>query len=385
MNPFWMVVADLRKHFLSGLGILLLLAAAFSINTAALLFERGLTDSSARAASDFDLVIGSPGSRLDLVLATVFLRTEETLPLLDYAVAERIASDTRVAASSPFVLADNYLGLPIVGVGPRFPELRPSLVPASGSWPSEDFQAIVGAEVPLTVGDRFESGHGLAGGAEGHHTETLYRVVGKLALTGTPWDRALLTPFGGIWKIHGYAGPHGISAILVKPVDFPAAYALRAEYRGATTTSAFPGEVLATAFGLFQDARKAVSALGLLLQFLVLAAVVFSLLASLPSKYRWIGLLRSLGAPRLYIFLTLWIQAAAVFVLAGGVGLVVGRAGAGLLASLVGAGTGLKVALSWSLSDLYPLTLFLAVAFAGALIPALVGYRVPVRRSILGQ
>ncbi len=208
MNPFWMVVADLRKNRLSGLGTLLLLAFAFSLNVAAGFFERGVTESGAGAAQDFDLVIGAPGSRVDLVLTTVFLRTDEVLPLMDYRVAEEIEQDPRVAVSSPFVLADNYQGMPIVGVGSGFSQLRPSLVPETGSWPKANFEVLVGAEVPLKVGDSFASGHGIAESEEEeeehHHENISYRVVGRLKATGTPWDRSILTPYQSLWEIHGH-------------------------------------------------------------------------------------------------------------------------------------------------------------------------------------
>lgn len=410
MNPFWMVAADLRKNFLSGLGTLLLLAFAFSISVAAGLFERGVTESGAKAADDFTLVIGAPGSRLDLVLASVFLRTDEVLPLMDYDIAEKLEKDPRVAASSPFVLADNYRGMPIVGVGSRFPELRPSLALAGGSWPRANFEATVGAEAPLSLGEEFESSHGVAGHGEAAggeereqgHEKIRYRVVGKLAATGTPWDRAILTPFTSLWEIHGHhegigheeeigheAEPGherpGISALLVKPANFSAAYSLRAQYREGKTTSAFPGEVLASVFGLVGDARVAVSALSSMVQLLVFAAVILSLMASLPSKYRWIGLLRSLGASRFYIFLTLWIQSAVVFLLAGGLGLAIGRLMAGILASAMGSGTGLKIVLSWSARDILPLVIFWLVGLCGALIPAFAGFRVSARKAVLGQ
>lgn len=391
MNPFWMVVADLRKNRLSGLGTLLLLAFAFSLNVAAGFFERGVTESGAGAAQDFDLVIGAPGSRVDLVLTTVFLRTDEVLPLMDYRVAEEIEQDPRVAVSSPFVLADNYQGMPIVGVGSGFSQLRPSLVPETGSWPKANFEALVGAEVPLKVGDSFASGHGIAESEEEeeehHHENISYRVVGRLKSTGTPWDRSILTPYQSLWEIHGHTEEErpGISALLVKPRDIPSAYALRATYREGRTTSAFPGEVLASLFGLLADVKVAVSALGTMLELLVFAAVLLSLLASLPSKYRWIGLLRSLGAGRLYIFLTLWIQSAVVFLLAGGVGLVIGRLAAGILASVMEAKTGLRIVLTWNAADFIPLLVFWLIGLVGALIPALVGFRVSARKAMLGQ
>lgn len=398
MNPFWMVSADLRKTLLSSLGILVLLALAFSGTVAVNLFDRALRDAGAASAQDFDLVVGAPGSKLDLVLASVYLRTDEVLPLLPYETVEKLQADPRVTALSPLVLADHHDEYPIVGVGPSFPALRPTLKLASGHWPQKPFEVVAGASTGAPLGAEFFGSHGVtrqAGVDEEVHRQASYHVVGTLAPTKTPWDRAYLTTFDSIWILHGTLDPDAdeeelatvrkVSGILVKPKDFASAYALRAEYQKSPTTAAFPGEVLASLFGLFDQVKSALSLLGLLFQALVFAAVLLSLLAGLPSKARWIGLLRALGAGPVYVFLTLWIQTALIFTAAGLVGAVVGWAGAGALAAYVGGQSGLALSLAWTWGDTAILASFWAVGLLGALVPALVGYRTSVRVSVLGQ
>jgi len=392
MNPFWMVLADLRKTFAASLGILVLLALAFSATVTVSLFERGLRQAGAASARDFDLVVGAPGSRLDLVLASVFLRTDEVLPLVDGALADQLAADPRVAVSSPLVFSDHWNGHPIVGVGPAFPRLRPALSLGAGRWPTTDYEVVAGASTGAVLGQSFEGAHGVhevEGVEEEHHHEARFTVVGVLSPTGSPWDGALLTPYQGLWHLHedpaglGRAADHRVSAILVKPRDFPAAYALRGEYREGSTTAAFPGEVLAGLFALFDDVKQALSLFCLVFQVLVFAAVLLSLLASLPAKVRWIGLLRALGAGPAYIFLTLWIQSAVVFSAAVVVGAGAGWAGAQAVAAFVGAKTGLAIGLGWSWSETGLLGLFWAAGWVGALVPAAAGYRTSVRRSLL--
>ena len=155
MNPLWMVRADLRKTLLSSLGILVLLAIAFSATIAVSLFERSLRQAGAASAQDFDLVVGAPGSRLDLVLTAVYLRSDEVLPLLPYEVVERLQADLRVARVSPLVLADHFREFSIVGVGADFPALRPTLKLASGRWPTQPFETVAGASTALVPGAEF--------------------------------------------------------------------------------------------------------------------------------------------------------------------------------------------------------------------------------------
>lgn len=396
MNPFWMVLADLRKTFLSSLGILVLLALAFSATVAVSLLDRSLRQAGAQSARDIDLVVGAPGSRLDLVLASVFLRTDEVLPLVPYSVVEKLSSDPRVAALSPLVFADSYNGSPIVGIGASFPSLRPTLRLTAGLWPQEEMEVVAGAATGLRVGDHFEGTHGTgeALDEEAHHHGE-FTVVGVLGSSGTPWDRSFLTPAEGIWELHGHEAHHEegaehamegeVSAILVKPKDFASAYALRAEYREGPTTAAFPGEVLSGIFGLFDDVKKALSLFSLVFQLLVFAAVLLSLLAALPTQAKWIGLLRALGAGPVYIFLTLWIQAAVIFTAAGVAGAGFGWLGAQSLATFVSARSGLVLAVGWSWDESGLLGLYWLSGLVGALVPAWVGYRTPVRRAVLGQ
>jgi len=389
MNPFWMVLADLRKTVLTSLGILLLLSLAFSATVTVSLFDRSLREAGAASARDFDLVVGAPGSRLDLVLSAVFLRTEETLPLLPFEVMQKLQKDPRVALVSPLILSDHSDDFPIVGVGADFPKMRPTFKLASGRWPEKPFEMVAGVTTGRTVGMEFHGSHGTSrkeGFGEEVHHQAAYRVVGTLLPTGTPWDRALLTPFDSIWALHeDPSTARKVSAILVKPRDFASAYGLRAEYREGLTTAAFPGEVLAGLFGLFDSLKTALSLVSLVFQVLVFAAVVLSLLAALPTKARWIGLLRALGAGPGYIFLTLWIQAASVFLVAGLVGVGVGWIGAQALATLVATQSGLSLSVAWSSTEALVLGVFWLAGLAGALVPAVMGYATSVRRSLLGQ
>ncbi|MEI6874925.1 MAG: hypothetical protein WCL50_07325 [Spirochaetota bacterium] len=388
-----MIRADLRRNLVSSIAVLLLLAFAFSGTIATGVFERALEKAGARAASGDDLVVGAPGSSLDLVLATVYLRSEDPLPLLPWTIVETLAKDPRASAICPLVFADHYLGFPVIGAGAELARLRPSLKSAAGSWPTAPFEAIVGAATGLAIGAEFEGAHGVHGtdGVEAKkHDEESYRVVGLLAPTGTPWDRAIIVPIESIWKLHEATvlDPEKrrmVSAILVKPKDFPSAYSLRAAYRGGSTTAAFPGEVLAGLFGLMQDVKAALSALTAAFQVIVLVAVVLGLLASLPSKARWIALLRSLGAGRAYVFATLWLQSGLLFLLAGLLGLGLGFGGAVLLAGYVEARSGLSLACAIGSTELVWLGLFWIAGLLGSLIPAITGFRRSVRSSLLAE
>jgi putative ABC transport system permease protein len=157
MNPLPVVVADLRRSPWSSLAVLLLLSLAFCGTIATSVFERALRNAGADTAVDFDLVVGAPGSRVQLVLSTVFLQTNDVLPLLPWSAVDVLATDPRVAAVSPLVFADNYDGFPIVGGGPEFRALRPLLHLAHGRWPQAPFEVVAGSSTGLEVGGSLQS------------------------------------------------------------------------------------------------------------------------------------------------------------------------------------------------------------------------------------
>lgn len=402
INPLALVGAELRRHAFGSLAMLLLLAFAFAASAAVSLFERGLRESGAAFAGDSDLVVGAPGNDLGLVMAAVYLQPDQNLPLVPGAVVDKLARDPRVAALSPIVYADHYMDFPIVGVGRDYPRLRAGLRLAAGRWPQAPFELVAGADAKLGLGQTIVSSHGSHAEsgveAEEHHEEN-YTVVGVLAPARSPADRCLYAWAESMWELHEHAeagkadraappskaDQHAVSAVLVKPRDFAAAYALRAEYRSDATNAVFPGEVLASLFAVFQELRDLLSWLGLAFQAVMLAAVLLSLLAGLPDRTRWIGLLRGLGAGRGYIFLSLWLPQALVFLAAGLAGAAAGGALAGALGAWVEGRSGLHVAIAWSATETLSLGLFWLAALLGALVPAWLGFRTSARSALLGQ
>ncbi len=227
----------------------------------------------------YDLVVGAPGGNSTRVMASVFLRSEESLPLLDGSYIGRLEADPRVASLSPLVFVRQLPRAANRRRGEQFPAIRSSLRLADGTWPVDTFDAVVGAECSPYRGDEFHSGHEGGGNAHGHdHDHDAYTVAGKLDRSGTAWDRAIVVPvcqFCGKFPwlptsideyghdgqdnveegssdlsaaLHASDADHdeaaghdlpGVSAILVKPADFASAYALRSEYRRTASSSAY--------------------------------------------------------------------------------------------------------------------------------------------------
>lgn len=195
------ILADLRRLWLGGAVVVLLVALATALGVAVTLQERALRLGSARAADKFDVVIGAAGSETQLVLSSVFLQPA-ALPLVDGGVLARLAADPRVAWAAPVGFGDSFAGYPIVGTTTS---LIKSTTPgfAEGDMFALEGEAVLGAAVQLPLGATIKPMHGTAETGGHTHTELAYKVVGKLQPTGTPWDRAILVPIQAVWHVHG--------------------------------------------------------------------------------------------------------------------------------------------------------------------------------------
>ena len=197
---FRLVAADLRRNALGALAIVLIVAFAAALGVAVTLQERALRLGSARAAAAFPVVVGAAGSETQLMLSAVFLQPAP-LGLVPGKVLSSLAADPRVAWAAPVGFGDFVEDYPIVGT------TQPLIDGLGGLRDGQGFarldQAVVGAAVQLRTGDRFHPLHGQASSGGHMHGETTYEVVGRLAPTGTPWDRAVLVPIEAVWRTHG--------------------------------------------------------------------------------------------------------------------------------------------------------------------------------------
>lgn len=389
------VAADLRRHWPGVLVIAAIIALAIALGVAVTLGERALRLGSARAAQAFDLVVGAPGSETQLVLSSVFLQPAP-LPLVPGGVLAALVADPRVVWAAPVGFGDFHGDRPIVGTTSALVDGLGGIAAGRGFERLGD--AVVGARVDMPLGERFHPLHGQAGGPQGMHGAATYTVVGRLAPTGTSWDRAVLVPIEAVWRVHGYgeAGEHaaaldldapvrsealsapdapGVPAILVKPRTVVDAYRLRQQYRSERTLAVFPGEVLTRLYATLGDARLVLSMVAAGAQALVAAALLLVVAVHVLQRRRQIGALRAFGAPRLVVFAIVWLETVLIVAVGVAAGFLAGWAGARLLAAHLAGATGVAMPVAFAAADLWRLGLLLAISGAVAILPALLAYR----------
>ncbi|HXP96910.1 MAG TPA: FtsX-like permease family protein [Telmatospirillum sp.] len=408
MNPWPIILADLRNLRWIAWAVPLVVAVAIAIGIAVSAQDQALRTASARAADDFDLLVGAPGSQTQLVLTSVYLQAE-AVGLIDGGLLNRLNDDPRVAAAAPIAFGDVVHGYPVVGTTPAFVTRWGRLKPADGRSFTEENEAVVGANVALALGATVTPSHGMAHngalgeeGAEEHahqHEHAQYHIVGRLPRLNSPWDWAILVPIESVWEIHGLGNGHavdeaplgsrfdapsipGVPAIVIKPKSVAAAYELRSEYRKGGTMALFPAEVLVSIYRTLGDVKQAMVIVSGFNNALVLVATVSLLLTMVGLRQKRYAVLRALGAPRAYVLLAVWLGSTGLLALGCLLGLGLSLAVSWGAGALIEARTGLHLPIALGWSELAFVGVLLAGGGLLSLIPALFVYRRPVGPSL---
>jgi hypothetical protein len=178
---------------------------------------------------------------------------------------------------------------------------------------------------------------------DGHVHGEAYEVVGVLAPTGGPVDRAILVDIESAWLVHGQVAPEfrGVTAVLFtaeRPGDY---YAVAQEIdAGSDAQAVFTGAVFGQLRGFVAQGEVAYGALSALVLVLAALTVWLNVYSGALERRRTSALLRALGAGRALIFTlvvaeTAWtVVAGIVLGTLGGYGLT--HLGGSLLAANVG-------------------------------------------------
>lgn len=394
--PWTLVWAILRRFRGASALFVLLIAISVGMGIGLLAQERGLRRGTAQAADKFDLVISAPGSELSVMMAAVFLQPSD-MPLLDGATYAEISTHDKVSIAAPLAFGDSFGPSPVIGTTADFARYLADGQIEGRMW-QDTHEALVGALVDLHIGDGFEPAHGHGDAAEHDaHEGADLTVVGRLAPTGTPWDRAILLPIEAVWGVHGLANGHaperadqlgppfdpayfpGTPAVVVRSEALWANYALRSEFtRDRDTMAFFPGAVLSQLYRVLGDIRQIMSLMALVTQILVAAAVLLGLFIVSRLFHRHIALLRALGAPARFVLAVVW-SFGAVLLSAGAVlGLCIGIGAATLLARVVTAHTDILVTAPLGWTEIHFLAGFVSVTLVLSLLPAAIVLRQPI-------
>ena len=406
-NPFPIVGADLRRNRLLVWVTVLLVAISVATGIAVISQERALRQGSARAADDFDLLLGAPGSNTQLVLTTVYLRPQ-AIPLLGGDLLAKASTAPGVKYAAPIAFGDNWQGHSIVGTIADFASRAGTLLPTQGRSVPRRGEAVVGASVALASGATFSPAHGRHRPADDEaalgdpaHDAVRYTVVGRLPPRQNIWDTAILVPIEDVWQVHGLPVGHegsgapqigppwdlsqlsGVPAIAIKPDSVASAYRLRALFRTPRSVAVFPAEVLNDLYLTLGNVRDLMSLLAITTQVLVVAAVLMALLVGFLARQRQFAVLRAIGASRRYVFCVVWIEVVLLITAGAALGVLFGWGASNLLLHWMASQLGFSMPVRLGATEGLLVVALLVTAAVVAILPAWLVFRRPIAEGLV--
>ncbi|MBT5705536.1 MAG: FtsX-like permease family protein, partial [Verrucomicrobia bacterium] len=309
----WLIVRrSLRQHFLSTLITSMSIALAGGLWISVWTIKDQANATFTGVDSGFDAVLGARGSKLQLVLNSIF-HVEASPGNLAWQDYLDIKSNPSVASAIPIAVGDNYRGYRLVGVSTNlFTEIE--------YRPGKNFEVYTGGRVfnptlreavvgnfvaqklGLRVGDQFHPYHGLIFDEKSQHAET-YVVVGILKPSNTPSDRVIWIPLAGLQRMSGHdpKTSSDLSAVLVKLHSAQAGFRLDMMYnkQGDRLTLAWPiGQIMAQLFSKISWFDRVLELIAYLVAVVAVGSVLASIYNSMNERRRDIAILRALGARR---------------------------------------------------------------------------------------
>ncbi len=418
-----------------GLGVALVVAVLVVYGVVSQSFHRG--------GEGYDLIVGAKGGKEQLVLNTVFYLSQP-IGNIPYSFYEELtvgkyAADVETAI--PLCMGRVYSGFRIIGTVPemftelRYRDNRSYTFSAGENFKEENrFDAVIGSiaavKAALQVGDKFKVAQGVGGG---YGRQKLFRVVGVLAPTGTPVDRALFVNMHGFFEVYrredaaprekvadpnerakenrtnlaadeqheneeppreskadGNEAEREITAVLVCVPKVRAdrgrtAILARLINDGNVAQAVVPTRVIADLFESVIGKLEWIL-LGMAVLTVVEAGIgiMVSIYNSMSDRRHEIAVMRALGASRTTVMLIILMESILLSLMGGAFGLLLGHGAAWLFSPLIADWTGVMVGLlhfQWLELILVPGLIVLASAVG--YLPAMAAYRTDVAKSLM--
>ncbi|HRJ31226.1 MAG TPA: FtsX-like permease family protein [Cyclobacteriaceae bacterium] len=354
MNILLLVWNYLKAKPLNTALNIVLLSLGIAVIVVLLLFNKQLEEKISENARGIDLVVGAKGSPLQLILCNIF-HIDFPTGNINLKEAERIAKNRLVKNAIPLALGDSYGAYRIIGTDQRYAELYKAEV-AQGEWFSEELEVVLGANVAamtkLNLNDEFASAHGLTVG--GHaHDEHNFVVKGILKRSNTVLDNLILTSVESVWHVHDLHTEedhqhHEQDTSFVASPLVPSIAAgdstkeitsLLIQYRSAMGAIQLPRFVngqssLQAASPAFETARlfsilgvgvDILMAFAYVLIFISALSIFIALYNSLRERRYDLAIMRSMGATRLKLVVTILSEGVLLTLLGSVIGLLLGH------------------------------------------------------------
>ncbi len=410
MNLISLVWNYLKAKPLNTVLNIFLLALGIAVITVLLLFNNQLQEKISSNAKGIDLVVGAKGSPLQLILCSIF-HIDFPTGNIKLSEAEKIVRHRMVKKAIPLALGDSYNGYRIVGTTHDYADQYKAEL-AAGEWWKKDLEVTLGATVAelsgLAIGDTFASAHGLT--SEGHaHDENHYAVKGILKRSNTVLDNLILTNIESVWKVHALS-QDTVRAMPVHPSSLVPSIemgdsvseitSLLIQYRNPLAVIQLPRFInmnsnLQAASPAFETARlfsilgvgvEVLRGFALVLIFISGLSIFIALYNSLKERQYDLAIMRSMGARRRTLFVSIVLEGIVLSLLGGTLGLALGHGVLWMFTLWVEESQKAGVsALVFYWTETYMLLGSVFLGICCSLIPALQAYRTDIHKVLAGS
>jgi len=302
----------LRQWSGSLLSILLLMFGVAGI-LLLLKIEKQLEERFERNIKGINLVLGAPGSPLQLILSAVY-QIDAPTGNIPAGKADFLVKNPLIEKAIPLAYGDNYGGFRIVGSTPAYPEHYDAKI-AQGRMFETHLEAVLGASTAkysgLKTGDTFYSAHGFDD-TQDVHENVGFTVVGILEPSGSVLDQLILCTLESVWMVHPQEDSAELkreyTAVLLTQRNPTAMVTLPEMARLNGMQIALPSiemNRLTQNFGIGKAVLEKVAGSIILLSLL---SIFVSLLSSLKDRKYELAIMRAMGAGRRKLFFLIQLE-----------------------------------------------------------------------------
>ena len=365
-------------------------------------------ESFSNTVSGVDLIVGARTGSLNLLLYSVF-RIGSATNNISWQSFEKISASPKVKWAIPISLGDSHKGYRVLGTTQNYFQYfsygrQHRLVFDKGEAFNGVFDVVLGSEVAkkldYQLDDKLILAHGMASTSFSLHDDRPFKVVGILEPTGTPVDQTLHVSLQGIEAIHidwkqgvkipnsgitqselekANLQPKSITAFMLGLESKLATFGVQRDinnYRKEPLLAILPGVALSEFWQMLRVLENTLFLVSALVFVAACLGVSAMLLSSIREREREIQLLRVVGAPPVFLFLLIELEA--LFITLTSIIL-----GTGLLAGSIALAKGYLVShfglhiteAIYSKDSLGILAIVLTVSFIAALTPSIYAFK----------
>jgi putative ABC transport system permease protein len=295
--------------------------------------RNGAREGFTNTISKTDLIIGSKGGPLQLLLYTVF-HIGGAVNNIRMSTYEEIKSNHLVEWAIPISLGDTYKGFRVVATDENFFEHYrfrgdKKVELSSGNIPSDTFDVVLGSEVAkkfkLKIGDPIILSHGISSEAILSHDNTPFHIIGIITPTQTPIDTGVFINLYGMEAMHfGWESgvPDGskinpdrfkkenikitqLTSFMVKLKSRIAVLKMRREidqFEKEPIMAIIPALALQEMWQTIGYVEQILFLVSLCVLLVGVLSILISLYTSINERRREMAILRSLGASSRHVF-----------------------------------------------------------------------------------